>query len=153
MIWKVIKVSLVQKLRDYWLRGRSKTARYATNSEKRSVGHECACVFFANFYRFWVVLTKTMQFYNDKNRIRFVNTSKIFTHTKLNRLMLRNMDLEALLDYDSFDSRSLISGNSRLYLVTRMKSYMDLLNPKTGRLFRSATKSGKMDRLPIGINT
>ena len=34
-----------------------------------------------------------------------------------------------------------------------MKTCMDLLDPKTGRLFRSATKSGKVGRQPIGINT
>ena len=43
--------------------------------------------------------------------------------------------------------------NSRLCLVMRMKSYMDLLVPKTGRLFRSATKSEKVGKQPIGINT
>ena len=36
--------------------------------------------------------------------------------------------------------------NSRLCLVNRMKSYVDLLDPKTGRLFRSATKPGKVGR-------
>ena len=33
----------------------------------------------------------------------------------------------------------------------RMKSYMNLLDPNTERLFTSATKSGKVGRQPIGI--
>ena len=40
--------------------------------------------------------------------------------------------------------------NSRQCLVARVKSYMNLLDPKAGRLFRSAIKSGKVGRQPIG---
>ena len=43
--------------------------------------------------------------------------------------------------------------NSLLCLVAQIKSYVDLLDPKTGRLFRSAAKSEKVNRQLIGINT
>lgn len=43
--------------------------------------------------------------------------------------------------------------NVRLCLVKRMKDYLELFETRTGRLFRSATKSNKLCKLPIGVNT
>ena len=40
-----------------------------------------------------------------------------------------------------------------LCCVTRIKEYLELFDEKEGRLFRSATKSGKLSKQPIGINT
>ena len=34
-----------------------------------------------------------------------------------------------------------------------MKSYMEVIETKNGRLFRSATKAGKLSQQPIGVNS
>ena len=52
---------------------------YATSGEKISVGHECAHVCFLQiFTSFECSSVKRIQFYIDKNCIRFVTTSETF---------------------------------------------------------------------------
>ena len=43
--------------------------------------------------------------------------------------------------------------NAQLYAVLRMRTYMELIETKNGRLFRSATKAGKLGKQPIGVNS
>ena len=43
--------------------------------------------------------------------------------------------------------------NAQLCAVLRMRTYMELIETKNGRLFRSATKAGKLGKQPIGVNS
>ena len=43
--------------------------------------------------------------------------------------------------------------NVQLCAVLRMRTYMELIETKNGRLFRSATKAGKLGKQPIGVNS
>ena len=40
-----------------------------------------------------------------------------------------------------------------LCCVSQMKEYLHLFEEKEGRLFISATKSGKLSKQPLGVNT